>query len=188
MSDELHRRRFTVSEYHRMAEAGILDEDDRVELIEGEIVKMSPIGRKHASHVDRLTRLFCRRLRDRAIVRVQNPIILGRRSEPQPDFSLLRPKPDFYYSGHPGPKDILLALEIADSSLRYDREIKLPLYAKYGIQETWLLIVDRGIVETYRTPGAQGYGDIQVRERGQRIAAAAFPGVKFAVTDLLGPV
>ncbi len=112
------RRRFTIDEYHRMAAAGVLSEDDRVELLDGEIVQMSPIGSPHAGCVDRLTALFTRRLRSRAIVRVQSPIVLDRRSEPQPDLALLAPRPDFYATAHPRPRDVLLVIEVMDASSR----------------------------------------------------------------------
>ena len=130
MAVELRRYRFTTTEYDRMAEAGVLGEDDRVELIEGEILEMSPMGRRHAACVDRLTRLLVRGVGDAAIVRVQNPIVLSDHNEPQPDLALLRPRVDFYTAEHPGPEDALLVVEVSDSSVEYDRQIKVPLYAQ----------------------------------------------------------
>lgn len=135
MAVQLLKRLFTVAEYHRMAEAGILGEDDRVELIEGEIVGMTPISSRHAGQVNRLVRLFTQRLGGRAILSVQNPIRLGEHSEPQPDVALLRPRPDFYATAHPGSEDVLLVIEVADlsacdaqagTSAAYDREVKPP--------------------------------------------------------------
>jgi Uma2 family endonuclease len=136
MGIELKRRRFTVDEYRRMGEVGILDEDERVELIEGEIVEMSPIGRRHAGIVNRLNDLFTFRLRGRAIVAVQNPISLGSKySEPQPDLTLLRPRADFYADSRPEPPDVLLVVEVMDTSVERDRQVKLPLYARAGVPE-----------------------------------------------------
>lgn len=131
------RRRFTVDEYHRMAEAGILGEDDRVELLDGEIVEMTPIGPRHAGGVNRLTRLFTTRLGARAIVTVQNPVVLGVRWEPQPDLAILRPRPDFYSTAHARPEDILLIVEVAETSGEADRRVKVPGYAAAGVPETW---------------------------------------------------
>jgi Uma2 family endonuclease len=134
------RRRFTVDEYYCMAEAGILHEDDRVELIEGDIIAMAAIGNRHMSCVKRLNRLFNERLGRRVVVSVQDPIRLSRRTEPQPDVALLRPRDDFYAPGHPGPDDVLLVVEVVDTSLPYDRR-KLRLYARAGIPCVWLAIL-----------------------------------------------
>src|ERR671938_544657 len=139
MSVQVAKRCFSVDEYYRMGEAGILTEDDRVELIEGEIIEMSPIGSRHAACVNRLNTLLGRHLRQTAIVSVQNPIRLDAYSEPEPDVALLRPRADYYESGHPTPADALLIVEVADTSADYDRIIKLPLYAKAGIPEAWLV-------------------------------------------------
>ena len=186
MSTQVPRRRFTTDEYQRMAEAGILAEDDRVELIDGEIVQMSPMGTRHASCVDRLNAVFTARLRARAIARVQSSIILNRYTQPQPDLSLLRPRDDFYVEHHPGPADVLLVVEVVDSSGTYDRHIKLPLYARAGIPEAWVLDVVQHVVEVYRRPALRGYCDRRELRRGQRVAPVAFPRTGFAVTDLIG--
>ncbi|HBH00339.1 MAG TPA: Uma2 family endonuclease [Candidatus Rokubacteria bacterium] len=181
------RRLFTAEEYHRMGEAGILHDDDRVELIEGEIVEMAPIGSPHAGTVDRLNRLFTSRLGERAIVRVQGPVLLAAvESEPEPDLALLLPRPDFYTTGHPEPPDVLLALEVMDTSVERDRRVKLPLYARAGIAETWLVDLNTGCVEVYRRPGPAGYQDSRVARRGESLAPHAFPDVALAVADLLG--
>ena len=140
MSVQLSHRRFTVDEYYRMAGAGILHEDDRVELIEGEIVEMPPIGSYHAGEVDWLAQLLVRRLAGHAIVRGQNPIHLSVYSEPQPDITLLRPRADFYTTSHPTPEDILLVIEVADTSVAYDREIKAPLYSRAGIIDVLVVV------------------------------------------------
>jgi Uma2 family endonuclease len=180
------RRRFTIDEYHRMGEAGVLAEDDRVELLDGEILQMTPIGVPHASCVDRLNALFTRRLRDRAIVRVQNPIILNRWSEPQPDLALLAARPDFYASAHPRPRDVLLAIEVMDTSRGYDRTLKLPLYARAELREVWLLDVVARVLEVHRRPALRGYRQEQRLVAGQAVAPLAFPRLRFRVNELLG--
>ena len=136
MALHVTRRRFTAEEYHQMAEAGILLEDDRVELIEGEIIELSPIGRHHASTLIRLNELFVRRFGDVALVSAQNPIRLSDDTEPQPDLALLRRRSDFYDAGLPRPEDILLGVEVADTSVAYDRRLKIPLYGRSGIAES----------------------------------------------------
>jgi Uma2 family endonuclease len=136
MAVMLKRRRFTLEEYHRLGETGILHEDERVELVEGEIVEMSPIGRPHASIVARLTMLLARHFGERAIVWVQNPLALPRqRSEFQPDLALLKFRPDFYRSAGVEPDDALLVVEVMESSVVYDRRVKLPIYARSGVPE-----------------------------------------------------
>lgn len=129
------KRSFTVAQYHRMAAAEIFVPDERLELIRGEIVSMAAIGFRHAACVDRAAQFCFRQVGDKATVRVQNPIQLGDRSEPQPGIALLRPRADFYSTRHPGVEDIFLIIEVADSSLEYDRQVKLPLYAQHGIAE-----------------------------------------------------
>ena len=186
MAAQVARRAFTTDEFHRMAEAGILSEDDRVELIDGEIVQMSPIGSSHAACVDRLNALFTRRLGKRVIVRVQSPIVLGRHSEPQPDLAVLKPRADFYAEKHPGTSDVLLVIEVADRSGAYDRTTKLALYARAGIPETWLIDVPRAQMEVYRRPTLRGYRERQQVARGQHVSAAAFPRTSFRVHDILG--
>ena len=187
MTVQVLRRRFTVDEYYRMAEAGILHEDDRVELIEGEVVEMAPIGSRHAARVTGLNSLFSQRVLPRALVSIQNPIHLDQHSEPQPDVTLLRPQPDFYASAHPTPQDILLVVEVSDSSTQYDREVKMPLYARHGIQEAWLVSLDEEVVEVYRNPGSQGYQHKQQLRRGDHISIEAFPEIDLLVDDVLLP-
>ena len=133
------RRKFSTKEYHEIARAGILGEDDRVELIEGEIVEMAPIGSRHASTVARLNKYLSERFANQALVWVQNPMRLNEFSEPQPDVALLRPRSDFYASAHPSPEDILLVIEVAETSVDYDRNVKAPLYASAGVRELWLV-------------------------------------------------
>jgi Uma2 family endonuclease len=186
MSVQVLRRRFTVDEYYRMAEAGILHEDDRIELIEGEIVEMSPIGSRHAACVKRLIGLFSRQVGpESATLGVQDPIHLGEYSEPQPDIALIHPRPDFYASAHPGPADILLLIEVADTSVEYDRGIKIPLYSRAGIREYWIVDLAGESVEVYRDPSPDRYRLIRLLKHGDRIAPEAFPDVEIAIDDVL---
>ena len=187
MALQLTRRRFTVCEYYQMAKAGILTEDDRVELIDGEIVEMSPIGRRHAACVDRLTRWFVDHFGHAAQVRVQNPIHLDEHNEPQPDIALLRPRADYYASGHPTPADLLLVVEVAETSAALDRRVKLPLYARSGIPEVWLVDLDQEAIVAYRDPTASGYRTALTAPRRERLAPLAFPDRPLAVGDVLGP-
>ncbi len=176
--------RFTVEEYHRLGEAGILREDERVELIEGELVMNSPISSRHAACVDRLTALLVPRCQGRAIVRVQSPLRLGEHSEPEPDLMLLRPREDFYREAHPGPEDVYLVIEVSETSLAYDREVKLPLYAHFGLPEVWLVNLVEGRLEVYRMPRKGKYTQKAVYTQG-RVAPQAFPDLDIDVTVLL---
>lgn len=186
MTVQIQRRPFTADEYHRMAQAGILCEDDRVELLDGEIVEMVPIGPGHAACVDRVNRLLSERLGRRAIVRVQNPVRLGERSEPQPDLALLAPRPDFYASAHPGPADVLLIIEVAETSADLDRQIKVPLYARAGIREVWLVDLAARAVEVYREASPQGYRRVGRVGPGQRLAPQALGDAEVSADDILG--
>ena len=187
MAVTLQRRRFTLDEYHRMGEAGILGEDDRVELIEGEIVVMSPIGSRHAGAVARASHFFTTRLGGRAIVWPQNPVILrALTSEPQPDVVLLAPRADFYASSLPEPSDVLLLVEVADSSLLYDRRTKAPLYARAGVPEMWLLNLEADRVEVFRRPTARRYADVRSIGRDERFSPLAFPDLVVTLADLIG--
>jgi|ERR1041385_252797 Uma2 family endonuclease len=154
-------RLFTVADYYRMMYAGILKRDDRVELIKGEIVAMSPIGSRHAGCVNKLLRLLQRAFSADAIVAIQNPLHLSDYSEPQPDVSVLRARDDFYTRSHPTAADALLLIEVADASLMFDRGTKLPLYARSGIAEAWLVDLSNEVVEVHTLPGGEGYGHVQ---------------------------
>ncbi len=180
---EIARRLFTVDEYHRMAEAGILGEHERVELIEGEIVQMAPIGPRHIGCVINATRLFITRLGDRAVVSPQNPIVIPPRSEPQPDLVLLRPRAVSYSRQLPASQDVLLAVEVADTMVRFDRLVKARLYARAGIAEFWLCLAADGAVEVYRGPSPDGYAGMTAHGSGQTVTSLAFPDIRFAVTD-----
>jgi Uma2 family endonuclease len=182
----LNRRLFTVEEYYRMAEAGIISKDERVELIEGEVVAMAAIGSRHAACGDRLNCLLSQRVGGRASVRVQNPIRLDQFSEPQPDIALLRPRADFYAFAHPRPADVFLAVEVADTSVGFDRDVKSPLYARAGIPEAWLVDLTGDYIMVYRKPTVQVYQDAQRLQRGQSLFPEAFPDLLLAVEDILG--
>ena len=187
MTVVLKTHRFTVDEYHRMGEAGIFSEDDRVELLAGEIVEMSPIGPLHAGIVRRLTAIFSARLETEVLVSVQNPLLLRTAdSEPQPDVALLRPRPDFYARSHPEAQDVYLVIEVADTSLVTDREVKLPIYARAGVPEAWLLDVVTQRLEVHRRPTPDGDQDVHSFRRGESVAPQAFPHLVLTVDTLLG--
>ena len=175
MSVAVTHRLFTVEEYHKMAESGILGEDDRVELIRGEIVQMSPIGSRHAACVARLATLFHKVVGDQAIVWTQNPIRLSQDSEPQPDVALLQPRPDFYADALPSAGDAFLVLEVAETSLDADRDVKASLYAEAGIPEFWLVELSARRVEVYRNPQGGAYRETRTYARSDRLAPRAFP-------------
>ncbi|WP_295883676.1 Uma2 family endonuclease [uncultured Thiohalocapsa sp.] len=184
--DLYHRYRFSVDEYLRMGETGILTEDDRVELIDGEIVDMPPIGLPHSGAVNRVANLFSRRLGERVILSIQNPVKIGDFSLPQPDIALLRPREDFYSTAYPAPDDILLLVEVAESSVRYDREKKLPLYAAAGILESWLVDIPAGKLTLYREPAADGYRTAVEATDLNGVAPAALPDCALDLRGLFG--
>lgn len=185
MTAPVLKRRFTVDDFQQMGRTGILTEDDRVELIEGEVVQMSPIGSRHAACVGRLTRLFGRAVGDRAIVWVQNPVDLGKSSEVHPDLALLRPRPDFYAPRHPTSTDVLLLVEVAATSEDYDRDVKLPLYARAGIPEVWLVDLQKDRVEIHRKPMGQSYGDVTVA--GPTLSPQALADLSLSVSEIVPP-
>ena len=180
------RRRLTVDEYHRMGEAAILREDDRVELIEGELVAMVPIGSEHYGTVNALNRLLMLAVGDGAIVSPQNPVRLEQASEPQPDMVLLKPRLDFYRKKVITPDDVLLLIEVAHSSVAYDRTVKAPLYARHGITEYWLVRLDVSKIEVYREPGPDSYQSLRTALPGETLDIAALPGVTLQVADIIG--
>ena len=180
---DVKRRLFTIAEYHRMGEAGILGEDERVELIEGEIVQMAPVGPRHVGSVININRLFVTRLGDRAVVSPQNPVVIPPRSEPQPDLLLLRQRAVSYSRELPTSQDVLLAVEVADTSVRFDRLVKARLYARAGIAEFWLCLAMDGAVEVYREPRPDGYAGVLVHGPGDVVSPFAFPDVSFTVSD-----
>jgi Uma2 family endonuclease len=184
---ELIRRRFTVEEYHHMAKTGILTEEDRVELIEGEIIQRTPIGQRHAACVARLARRLTQAFGDRALVWPQNPVRLPRDTEPHPDVVLLRPRRDDYFRYPARPEDVLLLIEVADVSYRYDRCVKLPLYAGAGVPEVWIIDLTHEVVEVHRQPTSRGYGSAHTVDRGGTLTPAAFDDVALAAADILPP-
>lgn len=187
MSVQLDRRIFTVNEYSRMSDAGILSQDDRVELIEGEIVRMSPIGSAHAACVDRIVNTSLVQLAAQGIiVRVQSPIVLDDYSEPQPDISLLRPKSDFYAHEHPKPADVLMVIEVADSSVEIDRIVRVPLYARAGIPEVVIVVLTEGLVEFYAASAAGRYRRINVFRRGEYLDSESIPNFRISIDTILG--
>jgi hypothetical protein len=181
-------RRFTVDEYHRMGQAGVLHEDDRVELIHGQIVTMTPVGDDHLSCVNRLHRLFASLAHHDATPSVQNPVVLDQHEEPQPDFTLLRFRQDGYKARRPGAGDALLVIEVGDSSAAYDRKTKMPLYAEAGIPEAWLVDLPDDTLEVYREPRGGRYHDVRTARRGGTVSPLAFPGLVLQVDDVLGPL
>ncbi|QYX29811.1 Uma2 family endonuclease [Sphaerospermopsis torques-reginae] len=181
---QLLRHQFTVKQFHKMAESGILSENDRVELIRGEMIDMSPIGTRHSGCVLFLTNLLALLLGGRALINVQNPVELDEISEPQPDIALLKPRPDFYRNSHPQPEDIFLIIEVADTTVKYDRQVKIPLYAEANIPEVWLIDVNQEIIEVYRHPHQGIYQYIQTLEKNQSLSILAFPGVSINVSEI----
>lgn len=178
---------FTVDEYHRMGEAGIFHEDDRVELIHGQVVTMTPIGDDHLSCVNRLSRLFARLADHQATLSVQNPLVLARHEEPQPDFTIRRFRHDGYKAKRPHARDALLVIEVGDSSAPADRKTKIPLYAEAGIREAWLANLPEDTLEVYRGPRAGQYHDVRTARRGETVSPLAFPDLALQVDDILGP-
>jgi len=175
--------RLSLADYHRMGETGILGPELRTELIDGEIIEMPPIGHPHAGTVDLLADRLREAVGKRALVRVQNPIRLDDHSEPLPDIALLQPRADYYRNGHPGPEEVLLLIEVADRSLAYDRNVKLPRYARAGIAETWLVDLGGRELTLHRRPGPGGYQEISAVAA---LASVAVPlaGGQQALVDL----
>lgn len=187
LSETARRHRWTTAEYRKLIEAGVFTEDDRIELIEGELIEMAPIGEEHAGQVNLLGNEFSYRLYGRVVVAVQNPITLGEYSDPQPDIALLRWRADFYRRRRPEPEDILLIVEVSETSVRYDREVKLPLYARHGIPECWLVDLRKPCLEIHRDPTAEGYREVTTHRTGT-VAPADLPEAIIDVARLLGGV
>jgi Uma2 family endonuclease len=185
MALQLKRKQFDLTQYHQMIATGLLREGDRLELIEGEILEMAAIGSRHSAQVNRLNRLLSGLLPD-VIVAVQNPIELGPRSEPQPDIVLLRWRDDYYEAGHPQPEDCLLVIEVADSTLEFDREVKAPMYARSGIGDYWLVDLQGEAIECYRQPMDRGYRSMVRYGRGGVLSAIELPKLNLTVDQILG--
>lgn len=183
----LRRHKLRVDAYDRMAGAGILGEHDRVELIDGEIIDMAPIGSDHAGTVNRLNEALVLAFAGRAIVSPQNPVRIDDFNEPQPDFAVLRRRADFYAAGErPGPDDVLLLIEVADSSLRFDRTVKVPLYARAGIPEVWIVDLNRRVVEVHREPGDGRYAMVTMVQAGEGLNPALAPEVRVTLEQVFG--
>ncbi len=186
MSAQISKHWFTVRDYERMGEAGILPSGERFELIEGEIIRMSPIGKRHVACVNYLTTLLVTQLGQRVIVSVQNPIVLDDLSEPQPDIALLKPRADFYRHSLLAPEDVLLVIEVADTTLDYDRHIKLPLYARAGIAEALIFNLPGEQLEHYAQPANGAYQLTHVFRCGESLSASTVSGAAFDVAAILG--
>ena len=180
------RRRFTADDYQRMGQAGILRAEDRFELIDGEILAMTPIGPRHCASIDRATRVFVMKAGESAIVRVQGSVRLDLYTEPGPDLVLLRPRPDFYVSQHPGPADILLIIEVADSSIDYDRDVKSRIYARSEVPEYWLVDLNEKVLCCYSAPADGSYRGLRQYCRGESVAPRLLQGCLVSVDDLIG--
>jgi Uma2 family endonuclease len=186
MAVQIQRKRFTTAEYDKMVEAGVFEEDARLELIEGEIVEMAPIGLRHASCVARVQLLFHEQLGRRAIVWVQSPVDVGRSSRPQPDVALVQWSPDFYATHRPSHREMLLVVEVADSSLEYDRGVKLPLYAASSIPVVWIVNLRDDVIEVYSQPSGSSYGTSQRCGTGDVVPLPGeWSGTAIAVSDII---
>jgi Uma2 family endonuclease len=185
MNPQVTRRRLTVDEYERMGKAGILHEDERVELIDGELIQMAAVGSKHAGCVKSCIDIFRRYPADWFLLSVQDPIRLSDFSEPQPDIALLRRRADNYAHSNPTAADVLLLIEVADSSVGYDRREKLPRYAAAGIPEVWLVSLPRRSVEVHWEPRDGRYQQVTVHRKGERLSMLAFPEIAVAVDDVV---
>lgn len=186
MDTVVREHRFTVAEFLRMGETGILHPELRVELLDGRIYEMAPIGSPHAACVKRLTRLFTQALGTRVIVAVQDPVQIARYNLPLPDLTLLRPQDDFYEAAHPRPEDVLLLVEVADTTLLYDRKIKMPVYGRAGIVESWLVDVNKRRIEIFRTPSVElGYEAATVTNIGGLLSPLSFPDLTISADEIL---
>jgi Uma2 family endonuclease len=185
MSVALDKYSFTAEEFERMGEAGILRRDARLELIDGEIFEMSPIGNAHAACVKFLTRLLYRLFDGIHTIGVQDPVRLNEFSEPQPDVSLLRWREDDYLEGHPTPADILFLIEVADTTVVKDKAVKIPLYARSGVPEAWLVNIEEAVVEIYSDPARGSYRRVEVFGRGEEARSHTLGGLSVNVGELL---
>ncbi|MGI9106095.1 MAG: Uma2 family endonuclease [Pyrinomonadaceae bacterium] len=186
MSVQIAKHWFTVTEYERMGELGILPAEKRYELMRGEIVEMSPIGKRHAACVKRLIRMLGSQVNDSIIISIQDPIQLDDYSEPQPDVALLKFRDDFYSESLPAPADVLLVVEVSDTTLDYDRQFKLADYARAGIPEVLICNLPDDQLEYYAQPADGAYQVARILQRGERLASASIPDAVFDVVAILG--
>jgi Uma2 family endonuclease len=177
--------RFTVDDYHAMADAGILKENARVELVQGEIVEMAPMGDRHVSCVFRLTHKLATALDQRAIVSVQCSLRIDEYSEPEPDAMLLQWRDDYYASSRRAPADVLLIIELSDTTLLYDRNVKLPLYANAGIPEVWIVDLQSGQLEVFTEPSSEGYASSRTLGSGDSVSPSAFGDISLSVNEII---
>jgi Uma2 family endonuclease len=185
METKVRKKLFTVEEYHRLGTAGIFRPEDRVELIDGEIIEMSPIGRRHRVCVSRATTLFFEAFGRRAVLSPQNPVRLSDWTEPQPDIIVFKPRADFYAKKEPTPEDVLFLVEVSDSSLAYDRDIKAPRYADAAIHELWIADLRNDLVRVYRDPAGGNYKTVLTFRPGETVSPLPFPETSFRVDDLV---
>ena len=185
LTEEVQTRRFTVDEFYRMPDAGVLGSKDRVELIEGEIVEMSPIGDRHLLCVNEANELFVLAFAGKARVSIQNAVRLNIRNVPQPDLVLYKPRSDHRQTTRPKAENCFLVLEVSDSSLRYDTKIKVPIYAKTGVPEVWIEDLKNDVLLVYRDPSNKGYATQQTFSPDQSVSLLAFPNISFSVRELL---
>jgi Uma2 family endonuclease len=182
-----HRHRVTVGEYYRMAELGLLAPEARVELIAGEVIDMAPTGSQHGGTTNYLDYALKQATGGRALVRIQLPLRLDEHSEPEPDLAVVKPRADFYKDGHPIAADALLIIEVGDTTLRYDREVKVPLYAAHGISEVWIVDLKSRLLHMFQSPTAGGYENTSSTETPGVITLAALPAVTVDLTGLFKP-
>ncbi len=182
--DYPQRHAISANEYLRMGEGGVFAADARLELIEGEIVETAPIGSGHAGEVNILTGLFVRLVGTRAVVAVQNPLVIGDRSVPQPDLVLLKPRAHRYASAHPTPADVLLVIEVADTTLSFDLATKIPLHARHGVTESWVVDLEERVIRVFRDPSMSGYRTSFTVSVGGSVSPSALPDVIIAVSVL----
>lgn len=174
-----------MTEFARLAEVGVFGPDERLELVEGEVLEMSPIGQRHAACVNFLTQVFATGCAGKALVAVQNPLRVGDRSELYPDLALLRPRADYYRDGLPTGPDTLLVIEVSDSTVAYDREVKVSLYGRAGVPECWLVDLAGGRVEVYSQPSSEGYRLRRTLMPGEHVRFEPLPGLSLPVAELV---
>jgi Uma2 family endonuclease len=185
MNDWMPRHRITVDEYYRMAEVGLLSPDARVELIEGEIIDMPPIGSRHGGTVMQLVRLLSSAVRDLAHVSAQSAVRLSNSSEPQPDLALVKPRADFYKHAHPCAADTFLIIEVSETTLRYDRKIKVPLYARHGVPEVWIVDLRGRQIHFFRSPAGGEYTDVSSTSEPAVATPSALAGIQIDLSHVL---
>jgi Uma2 family endonuclease len=179
------QHRFTVKDYYRMAETGVLRPDARVELLDGRIIDMSPIGPLHGGVTKHLLEIFTAASRGRWQTSVQDPLHLDEHSEPEPDLMLLKPGPDYYRKRHPLPGEVFLLVEVSDTTLELDREEKLPAYGRAGVAEAWIVNLNHATIEVYREPHFTGYSSKTILHAGDQAKSLAFPDMVVDVAELL---